>query len=349
MAEDVLSQAELEMLLSALESGEEPAANRAVPRPQPSGGTSQGAPQKPREKIIAYDFKRPQPVAMEQIRALRTLHDQFAGNFAAALSALLRNSVLVKLTALDQLTYGEFVSGLENPTCFNLLRLAPPECNLFLDISPSILYPIIDRLLGGGRDPSPIARRPLTEIELRLVARVTTLVLQELRGAWHNGPPVELSVQRVECNPHAVQGVPPAEAVVVISFELSIHESRGIMKLCIPRNSLERITSKLSGEPSAATGRRQATGETIQHMAGNLQHARVELVARLAETKITSADLFNLHIGDIITTEKDVHSPIAVCLEGITKFRAHPGAFQGHKAIRIEEAVNPPAGQATRP
>ena len=88
------------------------------------------------------------------MRALQTLHEGFSRNFGAALSGLLRSIVEVKLTSVDQLTYSEFVFSLENPTCFNLLRADPLEGNLILDINPSILYPIIDRLLGGGREPA---------------------------------------------------------------------------------------------------------------------------------------------------------------------------------------------------
>ena len=89
------------------------------------------------------------------MRALQTLHEGFGRNFGAALSALLRSIVEVKLTSVDQLTYSEFVFSLENPTCFNLLKAEPLEGNLILDINPSILYPIIDRLLGGGREGGP--------------------------------------------------------------------------------------------------------------------------------------------------------------------------------------------------
>ncbi len=93
------------------------------------------------------------------MRALQTLHEGFGRNFAAGLSAMLRSMVEVKLTSVDQLTYSEFVFSLENPTCFNLLKADPLEGNLILDINPSILYPIIDRLLGGGREAGPLARR----------------------------------------------------------------------------------------------------------------------------------------------------------------------------------------------
>ena len=109
------------------------------------------------------------------MRALQTMHEGFGRNFGAALSALLRTIVEVKLTSVDQLTYSEFVFSLENPTCFNLINAAPLEGQLILDINLSMLYPIIDRLLGGGSEPAPPLRRPLTEIELRLVSRITDL------------------------------------------------------------------------------------------------------------------------------------------------------------------------------
>ena len=120
-------------------------------RPPPSIAAPRAA-AKHREKITPYDFKRPERVGKEQMRALQTLHEGFGRNFGAALSALLRSIVEVKLTSVDQLTYSEFVFSLENPTCFNLLKAEPLEGNLILDINPSILYPIIDRLLGGGRE-----------------------------------------------------------------------------------------------------------------------------------------------------------------------------------------------------
>jgi flagellar motor switch protein FliM len=346
MADDVLSQAELEALLSTMESGVAPTAK--APETTTAAAlraakvSSPGPLVKSREKILPYDFKRPERVGKEQMRALQTLHEGFSRNFGAALSALLRGIVEVKLTSVDQLTYSEFVFSLENPTCFNLLRAAPLDGNLILDINPSILYPIIDRLLGGGRESGTVARRPLTEIELRLVARITSLFLQELQKAWLNVIELEFSVERVESNPQLVQFVPPNEVVVLISFELMLGETRGIMNLCIPYNSLERVSGKLSSNSWSSYGRRQASSETIKEVSENLRHSVAELVVHLAETKITTGDMLSLRVGDIITTEKDIHSPIAVCLEGLTKFRAHPGAFKGRKAICIEETVKPP-------
>src|SRR5262245_19358587 len=338
MSEDILSQSEVESLLSQMETASKsPEGPRAARMQRPDGS-------RVREKVVPYDFKRPERVGKEQMRALQTLHEGFSRNFGAAMSGLLRSIVEVKLTSVDQLTYSEFVFSLENPTCFNLLKAEPLEGHLILDINPSILFPIIDRLLGGGRDPTPPARRPLTEIELRLVARLTSLFLEEFRRAWANVVEMNLSVERVESNPQLVQIVPPNEVIVLISFEITLGEMRGMMNLCIPFNSIERIGQKLSSNSWVSYGRRGATQETTQRISQNLRGALVQLDAQLAETKITTDDLIGLRVGDIITTEKDMNTPIVISVEGQPKYHARPGAFKGRKAIRIDEplAAAPP-------
>ncbi len=337
MPGDVLSQTEVESLLSALDATSSRPVE-AAPSPAvhlPSRGS------RLKEKVTTYDFKRPERVGKEQMRALQTLHEGFGRNFGAALSALLRTILEVKLTSVDQLTYSEFIFSLENPTCFNLVRANPLEGHLILDINPSILYPIIDRLLGGGKESGPLARRPLTAIELRLVGKITDLFLRELHRAWENVLPLQLSVDRVESNPQLVQIVPPNEVVVLISFELALGDVRGMMNLCIPFNSIERIGSKLLANTWTTYGRRERNDETMRQIGKNLQQAPVSLCVQLASTTISTGDLIELRVGDIITTDQDCQSPLLVSVEGIPKFRALPGTYKGRKAVQVDEVIEP--------
>jgi flagellar motor switch protein FliM len=335
MADEVLSQQEVESLLNAMDTNGN--ASGAPPHPAPNAAPATRL----REKVTPYDFKRPERVGKEQMRALQSLHEGFGRNFGAALSALLRTIAEVKLTSVDQLTYSEFVFSLENPTCFNLLRADPLEGNLILDINPTILYPIIDRLLGGGKDNGPVARRPLTEIELRLASRITNLFLGELQKAWANVLELTLAVERVESNPQLVQIVPPNEVVVLISFELTLGDIRGMMNLCIPFNAIERFSSKLTANSWVGYRRGGATPETLETIGQQLERAQVELVVTLAETRITTADLIGLRVGDVITTDKDVNAPLEVQVQGAKKFFACPGAIKGHKAIQVQDAIPP--------
>jgi flagellar motor switch protein FliM len=322
--EEVLSQEEVESLISSM----------GGPAKQPGGKP------RSREKITPYDFRRPERVGKEQMRALQSLHEAFSRNFSAALSAMLRTIVEVKLTSVDQLTYSEFVISLENPTCFNLVKAEPLEGHLILDINPTILFPIMNRLLGGAKDNGPPLRRPLTEIELRLVGRITTLFLAELKHAWKNVVPLTLTVERVESNPQLAQIVPPNEVVVLVSFEITLGDLRSMLSFCIPYNSIERISGKLTSNGWVTYGKSTSTPETREFITKRIDHSAVEVVVTLAETTIRTADLIGLRVGDIITTEKDKRTPLTVSVQDMPKFHASPGAFKGRKAIQIDSPMS---------
>jgi flagellar motor switch protein FliM len=333
---DVLSQAEVENLLTAIEGGDEG-------RPAPTEIF------RPRDKITVYDFQRPERVGKEQMRSLQTMHEGFGRNFGAALSALLRTMVEVKLTSVDQLTYSEFVFSLENPTCFNLINAAPLEGQLILDINPSILFPVIDRLLGGSTSSALPARRPLTEIELRLVSRITNLFLKEMQHAWENVLPLELTVDRVESNPQLVQIIPANEVIVLISFELTVGEMRGMMNLCIPYNTIERVSAKLTSNNWVSYTRKPPSLESMQRIGNRIAKAPVEVVVELASTRITTSDMLELRVGDIIASEKDIHEALLVYVEGKPKFLASPGKYKGRKAIQIKAEFQPKDVRVTLP
>jgi flagellar motor switch protein FliM len=327
---DTLSQAEVEHLLNAIERGDAPGAESAPAETL-----------RPREKVTVYDFKRPERVGKEQMRSLQTMHEGFGRNFGASLSALLRTMVEVKLTSVDQLTYSEFVFSLENPTCFNLISAQPLEGQLILDINPSILFPMIDRLLGGSTSSALPARRPLTEIELRLVSRITSLFLKEMQHAWENVLKLELAVDRVESNPQLVQIIPANEVIVLISFELTVGETRGMMNLCIPFNTIERISAKLTANSWVSYSKRPPSQQSMQRVSNQLAEAPVEVVVELATTRITTSDMLGLRVGDVIASEKDVREPLIVSVQGIPKFVATPGKFKGRKAIQIRANFQP--------
>ncbi|MDR0520410.1 MAG: flagellar motor switch protein FliM [Planctomycetaceae bacterium] len=346
MAGDVLSQAEVENLLNMMtDVGPKPPAGGAgaagigaeTAKPAISAGWV------PKEKVTPVDFTSPDRVGKEQMKTLQTMHEGFGRKFAASLTALLRSQVEVKLTSVDQLAYSEFIFGLDNPTNFNLLRAEPLEGNLMLDVNPAILYPMIDRLLGGGREPSAATRRPLTEIEQRLVLRVTKMFLQELKHAWENVTELDFEVIQTESNPQLIQVVPPNEVVIVLIFEVAMVEVRGAITLCIPYNSFERISGKLTSNAwTGYSSKKQATPQTIKKISKSIRNMHVELKVKLAEAKMKLHEFWNLRVGDVICTGKKASSPLLVSIEGIPKYWAVPGKYKGYTAVQIEESIPDP-------
>lgn len=276
---------------------------------------------------VPYDFTRAVRMGKERLQSLRSLHEEFGRGLSAGLATMLRCRVVATVESVDEIAYSQFTCGLENPTCFNVIEAGPPVGNLILDIRLSILFPMIEQLLGGGAEAAQIARRPLTEIELRLAGRITGLMLDELRKAWEPVAPLLFSAPRVEHNPHLMPVWPPHEKVLRIGLELCVGDQSGLLHLCIPRSAIERLDGNL------------ATNCRIdrEYIGGPLTDSPVELVVTLATTRISPADLHGLRVGDIITTDHPQRQPLEVALQGVPKFLARPGALQGRKAIEIEE------------
>jgi flagellar motor switch protein FliM len=358
MSEDTLGNTELEELLRTMESSGavSPTPIAAANSSDQDAPRSPNKPVAPRQRVVTYDFKRPERVGKDQMRALQSLHEGFARNFGATLSALLRTLAESKLISVDQLTYSEFVYSLEIPTCFNLLRPMPLDGNWILDISPSILYPMIDRMLGGKSGSESSLKRPLSDIELRLTSRVTNAFLRNLKEAWANAIDLDIQVERVESNPQLVQIVPPNEVVILVSLEIVVANTRGTVNLCIPFNTIERIGSKLTSNNWISYASTRSNAATANQIESLIDRSQVELIVDLVKTDIRAVDLINLQVGDIITTDKDFRSPLEVSIAGVGKFEARAGSFKGRKAVeivgvvenkQIEPLLKPEAASAT--
>ncbi len=326
---DLLDQSEIDTLISAVSDG----AVNIAPSTEPRVFT--------RRKLAGdveikdYDFKRPERVSKDQMRSLQTLHEAFARNFGASLSGFLRTIVEVKVATCEQMTYSEFISGLPNPTSFNLVNASGLEGQICLEISPLIIYPIIDRLLGGTSQDLFIPQRPMTLIEQRLISNVTSRGLTALSEAWSTVRPLAFTIVATESNPQLVQIVPPNEVVIVIGFELKMTSRAGTMNLCIPYNVIEPLMEELSSQSWFSAAKSQRVPEVEKQISRTLGRAGLRVAAMLAETTITLHDLLVLAPGDVITTDRAASSPIVVSVEGERKFTAQVGQCRGQRAVRI--------------
>jgi flagellar motor switch protein FliM len=285
--------------------------------------------------VQVYDFKRPERVSKDQMRALEALHEGFGRNLGAALSGYLRTIIEVSVAHIEQLTYSEFIHSLPNPTCFNLLKAEQLEGQLCLEISPLIIYPIIDRLLGGSNADLFIPQRPLTQIEQRLVQRITDRATQHLSEAWSNLTPVKFTVEEFESNPQLVQIVPPNETVVVVGFELKMGNRAGTMSLCIPYNVIEPIMGVLAAQNWFSYTRKGGQEDHLRRLTRNVNNAPVDMRCFLARTTMKLNELLSLQPGDIITTDKGIAGDAFAEVEGKHKFLGQIGQYRGKRALRV--------------
>ena len=332
---DVLDQSEVDALLAAV--GDGPV---EVEEHQQTIFSRHRDPTEEVE-VRAYDFKRPERVSKDQMRALQTLHESFARNFGASLSGFMRTIVEVKVATCEQMTYGEFISGLPNPTSFNLVDCSTLEGQICLEVSPLIIYPMIDRLLGGSSHDLFIPQRPMTAIEMRLIENVTTRALGALSEAWESVRAIKFKISASESNPQLVQIVPPNEVVVVVGLEVKMSNRAGTMNLCIPYNAIEPVIDVLSSQSWFSVNKTEATNDCARSLSTQIGRAPTLVTGILAESTITVRDLTTLEVGDLIMTERDSSKPVLLCVEGEKKFVASIGQHKGHRALRVERTIRP--------
>ena len=340
---DVLDQSEVDALLAAVETGDlsKPAASGSAPAPVNDPAIFSYSPAIQERDVRDYDFKRPERVSKDQMRSLESLHESFARNLGASLSGFLRTIIECRVATIEQLTYSEFINALPNPTCFNLIHAPPLEGQMCLELSPLIVYPILDRLLGGSNAELFIPQRPLTSIELRLVKRITDQALESLNEAWTDLEKVQFELVTTESNPQLVQIVAPNEVVVVVGFEIKMGARAGTMSLCIPFNVIEPVIAKLGSQSWYGYAGRVQRVDQAENISCSLSRAELLLRCYLAETRITVNDLVHLQVGDIIQTNKSNKDDLILQIEGRNKFAGKIGQFRGSRALRIGRRAAP--------
>jgi len=287
-------------------------------------------------EIRPYDFKRPERIGKEQMRALETLHEAFARSYGAGLSGLLRTIVEISVEHCEQISYAEFISRLPNPTSLNLLACRPLEGHFLIELSPTVIYPVIDRLLGGTNREIFVPQRPMTPIETRLVQKLLERAIGALGEVWQGLHPMHFALGEMESNPQLVQVVPPNEVVVAITFDVSLVNCKGPMRLCLPYNSIEPLMDRLNSQSWLAAGRSKAAPDAEQRLTRSLSAATLTVDAVLATTTMTVGELRGLEPGDIIVTSRKASEPSVLRVEGRSKFLGRLGQSRGRRVLQIE-------------
>jgi len=318
---DILSQDEIDALMGIVDDNEESSGETDVQQRQ----------------IMLYDFKRPNRVSKEQLRAIRGIHDKMARSLASEMSATLRSIIEIQLQAVDQMTYGEFLMSLPNPTSFNVFSIRPLDGSAVLEINPSIVFPMIDRLLGG-KGENYETERELSDIELTLLDNILKVMMSKLKESW--GPIVEMipMIESKESSPNVVQIVAQNEIVIMIVLEITIGETSGMINIAYPVIYLESILSRLASK-DIMIGERSAKKSRSSELKELLKRADIVNEAILGTTNLSIKKILELQIGDVIRLKQPESDEAIITVDKKDLFRAKMGIHNYHKTMKITEKI----------
>lgn len=321
---EVLSQNEIDALLSALSSGEMDAEELKKEENE--------------KRIRVYDFKRAVRFSKDHIRSLTRIHENFARYLTTYFSAQLRTFVQINVVQVEQLPYDEFIRSIPKLTILNIFEAEPLEGRMVLEVHPNVAFAMVDRLLGGsGVSPSKI--NALTEIETIVMERIFSRALDSLQEAWKTVIDLTPRLEALETNPQFMQIVSPNETIALISLSTKIGDTTGMINLCIPHVVIEPIMPKLSVHHWFISQKKTKSPQELHALQDRVHKARLPVIALLGESQITVQEFLSMNVGDVISLNKPVNTGLDILIGNRLKFIGSPGEVGGKLAIRIDEIV----------
>jgi len=287
---------------------------------------------------VRFDFRRPDRIPKSQVRAIHLLHDTFVRNLVSSLSAYLRSYLAVNLVSVEQLSYAEFLDGLPSPTCMVSLGLKPYDGYGVLELNPSLVFPILEMLLGGTGKTTFNVQRDITEIEQKLLEGLLRIVLQDLREAWKVVAAIEFAVVAMETEPQLLHVLAPHEAVVAVAVEVRIGDTVGMMNIAMPSIVIKMMRQKFDQQWSLR--KTQANEAEQARILRFLRDASLGIEACLTGPTLTVQDLLTLREGQLLSFDHPVERAVDLEINGCGKFSGHVVSTGAKRAFQIE-AIRP--------
>jgi flagellar motor switch protein FliM len=281
------------------------------------------------KKVLPYNFKRPDRISKNQLRSLHFIHDRFARNFSSSVSAYLRTVVEVTLDDTAQISYAEFLSQASDPTCYASISLRPLDGSAAVEIEPELIFPMIDRLLGGAGKPMQNARA-MTEIEQSIVQTILRLLVDNLKESWRPVYAIDFGMGSIETHPHLVQVVAPNEMVIHFKFQVRMRESLSKMHLALPMLVLEPIIHIFDQE---FYSRKKIISDGT--LLTQLRHTNVPVSIESGDTMFPMDSLLSLQVGDTLVLDQREEWPLHIKVAGKQKLQAHPKRESHKKTFEI--------------
>ena len=320
---DVLSQNEIDALLSALSSGE-----LDVDEIKENG----------EKQVKDYDFARPSKFSKEHLRTLEIIFEHYGRLLSTNLPVYLRKNVQIEVMNSEAVTYQEFSNALSNPVLLGIINFAPLQGSIIIEMATNLGYAIVDRMLGGKGEALDKVRE-YSEIELLILERIFIVCVNLLHEPWQNVVEITPRLERIETNSQYAQIISPSEMIAIITINVKIGDVEGLMNVCLPYITVEDVIDKLNTKYWYANMQQYDETDYADAIEVLIRKAQIPIKAVLGTSTISVSDFSMLQVGDIIRLDRKAEEELDIYVGNIKKFTALPGASGDNYAVRVTEVI----------
>lgn len=299
------------------------------------------------ERARSFDFRRPNKLNRDHVRSLQIVHETFARQLTTLFSSSLRAVSQVSVLSIEQLSYDEYIRDTPNPSHLSILSIDPLPGVAILQFPLTTAMTIVDLMLGG-HGGSGVPERPLTEIERGLVRTIIDRSLAELSYSFDSVVKISPEVIQHESNPQFAQVAAPSDMTVVVMFDVKIGSEENVMSLCYPYAALQPILDTIAQAAVHSQASRNDLAQIQARLADRMLDVPVELIVEFAPARLTSAEILDLSVGDIIPLDQQVDETLDAVVDGKSTFRVRPARSGKRLACQIVSATTPPGTTPTQ-
>ena len=325
---EVLSQSQIDALLSAARSGEM--------------DLSASREKKAEKKYRKYDFKSPRKFTKDRLKMLSSVFENYTRVINSRINGMLHTTCEVTVESVEEQRYYEFSNALTEGDVLTIAEVElegqdhPEEPPVLIHYTTSLMLSMMDRLMGGEGDMD--AKLPdsyaFTDMELRLYESLVEDMVSVLGGSWENYIDLTCFYRRIETNPTLVQLIGLDETVVIVGINFQFSNSSGQMNICLPGTVLANIFTRIAAANQSGRGTGEDNSEEILDI---LRDSELEISAELGRTQLQLQDIYFLDVGDVIDLGHPTEEPVYLYIGGKPWFSGKMGIQNNNMAVKIGE------------
>jgi flagellar motor switch protein FliM len=281
-------------------------------------------------------------VSYERLPMLEIVFDRVVRLATTSLRNFTSDNVEVALETISSVRFGDYLNSIPLPAIISVIKAEEWENYGLLTVDSSLIYSMIDVLLGGRRQPNAVRveGRPYTTIEMSLMRRMIEVILEDMRRAFEPVTPVSFEIERVETNPRFAAISRPANAAILIELRIEMDERGGKVEILLPYATIEPIREQMLQMYMGEKFGRDPIWEG--HLATEIYAAEVEIEAVMHEVELPLSRVLNMQAGDTVMFEMTPVDPVVLRCGEVELTRGIMGHIGKHISVKVDRKLNPP-------
>lgn len=281
-------------------------------------------------------------VSYERLPMLEIVFDRLVRLTTISLRNFTSDNVEVSLDNISSVRFGDYLNSIPLPAILGVYRAEEWDGFGLCTVESSLIYSIIDVLLGGGRGMSAVRveGRPYTTIETNLVRRMIEIIMHDMEQAFSPLSPVHFNLERLETNPRFAAISRPANAAILVELRIDMEDRGGKIEIMMPYATLEPIRDLLLQMFMGEKFGRDPIWEG--HLATEIYAAEVTVDAVLHETQVPLGRVLDLKVGETLVFDVSPNDPVAIKCGGIPLTQGTMGKDEDSIAIRVDRKLQKP-------